>query len=151
MKKALKSPVFNAVCISLFTAFYALIFLTGMISGNSGGLPGYEGGSAFWKVWSDFLTAGNQSCAAWMLIAVTVIVVILLLLRRRPYDEYHTSILSWCLVAASMLTLAAIAVFYLVILSEPVWFLGKFTLFILVHWGIIVFANLTYVMISRWR
>lgn len=148
MKRLLKSPAFNAGCISLFTAFYAIIFL----SYNFGKeWLNYEGGSSFWNAWSGFLSAGHQAVISWVLIAVTIIIVFLLIIRRRPYDEYHTSILTYCLVAASVLTLAAIGIFFLVILIEPVWAAGKFTLFIIIHWITIVLANFVYVLLCRWR
>lgn len=151
MKRILKSPTANAVCISLFSAFYALVFL--LYAGNADieNIMHYEGSSSFWAAWSNFLVAKNQVYLAWVLIAVSAVVVVLLLIRRRPYDEYHVSILKYCLISAVVLTLAAIAIFYLIVLSEPVWVFGKFTLFIAVHWTTVVLANLVFVLICTWR
>lgn len=151
MKRLLKSPAVNAVCISIFSAFYALVFFT--ISKNSSlrDSLSHPQAASFWPAWSAFLAAGHQVYIACALMAVTVLLVVLLMLRRRPYDEYHASILTHCLVAAAVLTLVAIAVFYLMILYEPAGVIEKFTLFIVIHWTTVVFANLAYVLLCRWR
>lgn len=151
MRRFLKSPGFNAICIGLFSAFYALVFFTGLK--NIAFESGSQGGEAasFWSAWGGFLAAGHQVYIAYALIAATMLLLILLLMRRQPYDEYHTSILTHCLVAAAVLTLAAIAIFYLMVLTEPVRIVEKFTLFIVIHWTTVVLSNLTYVILCRWR
>jgi len=151
MKRVLKSPSFNAVCIILFSTFYSLMFMTHTANTEFKLLLRYEGSSAVWKMWSNFLIAGYQIYMVWLLIAVTIFVAVLLLIRHRSYDEYHTNILTYCLVVAAVLTLFAIAIFYWVILSEPIWIAGKFMLFIMIHWTTVVFANLVYILICRWR
>jgi hypothetical protein len=83
------------------------------------------------------------------MIAVTILVVVLLVISRRPYDEYHTAILNNCLLVAVVLTLVAIAVFFVIVLNEPSGIVGKFTLFIAIHWTTVVFANLAYVLLCR--
>ena len=109
MKRILRNPIVNAVCISIFTAFYALVLLTA--SGRAGfkSLLYYsgagQGAGGFWARWSAFLASGHLCYIALAVIALTVVVVALLLLRRRPYDEYHTSLLSQCLAVALVLTL----------------------------------------------
>ena len=75
----------------------------------------------------------------------------MLLFRRRPYDEYHTFKLIQCLVIATILTLIAIAGFYLMILSDSNGIVEKFTLFIVIHWTTVVLADLVYVFVCRWR
>ena len=151
MKQFLKSPTVNAVCISLFSAFYWLLF--GLQAGTTDyeWLKYYDGNASFWSSWSDLILDGFLMVIANILIGVTILVVVLLIVRRKPYDEYHTSILTNCLVVAAVLTLIAIAVFYWIVLSEPFWIGGKFTLFIVIHWTTVVFANLTYVLLCRWR
>jgi len=146
MKRLPKSPATNAACISLFTAFYALVFHFSTECHNES-----EYASRFWQAWSDFLASGRQTIISWALVAVTVLVVILLVKRHRTYDEYHTAILSNCLVVAAVLILVAIAVFYLMILCDPAGIVGKFTLFVVIHWTTVVFADLVYVLLCRWR
>ena len=151
MKRLLKSPVVNAVCISIFTAFYAVVFFgTSKSIEFENNLPHIED-APFWTAWRDFLVAGHQLYIACALVVVTIIVVVLLIIRRQPYDEYHTSILTHCLVVAAVLTLVAIAIFFLMVLNEPTGIIEKFTLFIVIHWSTVVFANLAYVLLCRWR
>jgi len=151
MKSILKNPITNAVCISLFSAFYAVVFIA--TSGNRLDKILYynHGNEPFWSAWSRFLAAGNHAYIAYALIALTLLVVVMLISRRRQYDEYHVSILLSCLAAATALTLIAIAVFYILVLSNPVGIAEKFTFFIVVHWISVVFADITYVFLCRWR
>jgi hypothetical protein len=151
MKRLLKSPVVNAICISIFTAFYAMVFFTTSKSIDFENNLHFIEPTSFWSGWSSFLAAGHQLYIVSFLIAVTILVVVLLVIRRKPYDEYHTSILTHCLIVAVVLTLIAIAIFYLLILNEPTGIIEKFTLFIVIHWSTVVFANLTYVVLCRWR
>ena len=149
MRKLLKSPIVNAVCISLFTAFYWCML--GWKHMGAAWLEPYDGGAAFWSLWSGFLSDGGLTILAHGMVGVTVLVVILLLLRRRPHDEYHTEMLANCLVVSIVIALLAIAGFYWLIRIEPLWIVGKFTLFIVVHWVTVVLANLVYVLLCRWR
>jgi heme exporter protein D len=155
MKRILRRPVTNMVCISMFTAFYALVFLATSRGTQFKSLLESSGAkqldSPFWKGWSDFLAAGYHVYIAYAMIALTILVVILLILRRHPYDEYHTSLLMQCLAVAAVLTLIAIAVFYLIILGGLRGFVEKFTLFIVVNWTTVVMSNLVFVLLCRWR
>lgn len=155
MKRILRSPAVNAVCISLFTAFYGLIFIvtSGHIEFKNMlyySVANHQGNS-FWESWSEFLATGNHVLIAYVLIAVTMLVVALLIMRRRPYDEYHTSLLSQCLAVAVVLTLIAIAIFYLMVLSDPNGIIEKFTFFIVIHWSTVVLADLAFVLLCRWK
>jgi len=150
MKKLIKSPVINAICICLFTAFYWILFRPQSGAVNSEWIEFYYGNSSLWSLWSRLIHNGLLEIIANILLGVTILIIILLVLRRRSYDEYHTEKLTHCLVIAIVLTLIAIAVFYLVMLSEPLWITGKFTLFIVVHWATVVFSNLVYVLLC-WR
>ena len=151
MKRFLKSPRVNAVYISIFTAFYTLIFFLSSKNIELKNALYYKEEKSFWSAWSGFIAAGYHRYIACILVAVTIFIVILLITHRKPYDEYHTSILIHCLVAAVALTLAAIAIFYIMILNEPVGIIEKFTLFIVIHWTTVVFANLIYVLLCSWR
>ncbi len=52
---------------------------------------------------------------------------------------------------AVALTLIAIGIFYLMILSDPNGIVEKFTLFIVIHWAVVVLADLAYVLLCRWK
>lgn len=155
MKRILRHPAINAICISLFTAFYGLIFYTTSRRTEFKNLLYYSGtkqtNNPFWEGWSNFLAARYHAYIAYAMIAITLLVVILLMLRRHPYDEYHTSLLTQCLAVATVLTLIAIAVFYLLILSNSNGIVEKFTLFIVIHWVTVVLADLVYVILCRWK
>ncbi len=155
MKNILKHPATNAVCLGLFTAFYGVIFITASQNSRFKSLLYYSGAkqgmNPFWEGWSKFLANGYHAIIAYVLIALAVVVIALLILRRHPYDEYHTSLLVQCLAVAAVLTLIAIAIFYLMILCDPAGIIEKFTLFIAVHWVSIVMCDLTYVLLCRWR
>jgi len=153
MKDIFKNPATNAVCISLFTAFYGLVFFVTSRDAEFGGLLYYRLATSidpFWTGWSSFLASGYHAYIAYALIAITMLVVLMLLFRRRPYDEYHVARLLQCLAAAVILTLIAIAGFYLMVLSNPNGIIEKFTLFIVIHWTTVVLADLVYVIVCRW-
>jgi heme exporter protein D len=155
MKYFLKHPLSNAVCISLFTLFYGLIFILTSRHIEFGSLLYYKDtankANTFWESWSSFLASGKHSYIAYIMFAITILIVILLMLRRHPYDEYHTSLLVQCLAVAVILTLIAIAIFYLLVLSDPNGIIEKFTLFIAIHWITVVLADLVYVILCRWK
>lgn len=148
MKRLLKYPATNAACLGLFSAFYALVFL--LCAGGQVPEAGLAA-SPFWSAWTGFLSSGGQRTIALVMIVLTLLVVALLLTRRRLFDEYHTAILFSCLAVALVLTLIAIAVFYLVILSNANGAAEKFTLFVTVHWVTVVLADLVFVLLCRWR
>ncbi len=157
MNRILRHPMVNGICISLFSAFYALIFI--ITSGHReftrllyySRNPGIANADTFWVRWSGFLAAGRHAYIAYALIAVTILVVAFLLLRRRTYDEYQTSLLIQCLIAALVLTLIAIGAFFLIILSDANGIVEKFTLFITIHWATVLLADFAYVVLCRWR
>ena len=155
MKRLFRLPMTNAVCVSLFTAFYALVFITTSRGPRWGSLLQAGGpqqkAASFWEGWSGFLANGYHGYIAWGMIAVTILVVVLLMLRCHPYDEYHTSLLTQCLAVASVLTLIAIAIFYLMILRDPSGIVAKFTLFIIVNWTTVVLSDLAFVLLCRWK
>ena len=153
MKRILKHPAVNAVCISLFTAFYALIFIVSSGSNRIGLYFGYENRTlvegSLLASWSRFLAAGHHRYIACAMIAITLFLVVLLLARRRTYDEYHVERLTTCLVIAMFLTLVAIAMLFLLMLYYPSGIVEMLTFFIVVHWVTVVLADLIYVLVCR--
>lgn len=155
MMRIFRRPATNAVCLGLFTAFYSIVFLiaSGMVSQS--GQAAFEADSGhkepFWKDWCGFLAAGHQFYLLLALVFLTVIVIVMLCLRRHPYDEYHTELLTRCLAVAEVLTLAAIALFFLLVLHDSSDIVPKFTLFIDLHWVTIVVSDFVYVYLCRWK
>ncbi len=155
MMRFLRHPATNACCLSLFTAFYAAVFfLAGPVLRSAGAAALAAEQSAknpLWKSWCGLLAEGRQDivvCAAALLTAAAVV---LLVFRRHPYDEYHTALLTQCLAAACVLTLLAIAVFFVLVLANPAQIVAQFALFITIHWLTVVLADLAYVVLCRWR
>ena len=142
----------NGISLCLFSIFYLIIFISSSRDEMFKRVLYYNRGSVpFWSSWSRFLLSGNHVYIAYAMIALTALVVVLLFTRRHHYDEYHVSILIQCLAVATVLTLIAIAVLYVRVLNNPVGIVEKFTLFIVIHWVPVVFADLVYVFICRWR
>ena len=155
MKHILKHPATNAACVSIFTAFYALVFILTSGKVEIARILYYANQNqslaegSFWFEWSRFLAAGHHAYIAYVMIAVTLLLVFLLQSRRRLYDEYHVARLLSCLVIAMFLMLMAIASFFILVLFDPVGIVEKFTLFITIHWITVVFADLVYVLVSK--
>ena len=153
MNRILKYRATNGICLSVVSAFYALVFI--LTSGNAEfiALLQYDAGpdadGSFLGWWSGFLAAGHQVYIACALLALTALVIVLLALRRRPYDEYHMARLMHCLIVALVLTMLAIAIFFLLILSDTSCIVEKFMFFITAHWGTVVLADLVYVLLYR--
>jgi hypothetical protein len=121
MKRLLSSPVVNAVCLVLFTAFYTATYL-------ATGRPLYVGGP---------------------MIALTAVIVAMLLIQRRKYDEYHAAVMANCLIVALVLMMLGVAVFYLIILYDPSNAAEKFKIFIDLHWALVVLCDFAYVLLCR--
>ena|GEM_PF-552281 len=159
MKRIIKSPAINAVCLGLLTAFYSLVFIG--TSGHSEFVNAlyYSRISAledylvvdryFWLNWSQFLAEGHQKYIAFILIAVSAAVIVMLLLRRRPFDEYDVDRLAVCLIAALVITIIAIAMLYLSFLFASYAIVENFTLFIVVHWVAVVLSDLVFVILRN--
>jgi len=146
MNRFFRHPLTNAVGISAFSLFYGWIFLA-----FSDRLQSQTGTASLpiWQVWDSFLNFGGHQYVAIALIALTVVIVVLLLVNHKPYDEYHTAILIKCLAISVILSLAAIAVFFAVVLFDPTQILSKIALFITVNWTSVVFADLIYLFLCR--
>ena len=123
MTRLLKSPAANAVCVGMFSAFYT----------------------------AAYVLAERPMYVAWPMVALTAVVVAMLLIRRRRYDEYHASILANCLIAALVLTMISIAIFYMITLHDPTNIDRKFGIFIDIHWAIVVLSDFAYVLLCRRR
>lgn len=152
MKRILRHPATNAVCVSLFTAFYAFVFILSASKPEwKELLQGETGGSHddFWNGWRNFLMQGRHVYIAYAMILITGIILFLLITRKKVYDEYHTSLLVNSLIISLVATLIAIALFYLSILFDSGRFIEKFTLFVTLNWITVVFCDLGYILVCR--
>ena len=133
MNKVLRHPATNAIGISVFSLFYGIIFLgfSNLLKLQTG-----QSESAVWKVWDAFLLADGHKYAACILLTLTAAVVGLLLFKHKPYDEYHTGILIKCLALSVILILAAIGLFFIIVLADPIGIISKLALFIMSNWAL---------------
>jgi len=145
MYKLIRHPLSNAVGISVFSLFYTAAFC--VFADRIGSQDYFMEASPFWRAWDSFLYAGGQRAIACVLLLLTVLAVALLLIRHKPYDEYHTAILIKCLVVALLLTLAAIAAFFVVVLLHPTEAIGAVTFFVSLNWATVVLADLVYLIL----
>ena len=144
MNRFLRHPATNAVGISGFSLFYGILFLA--LSQRVESQTGMAT-NALWRTWDAFLNVGGHRYLAVLLLGLTALVVILLLTKHKPYDEYHTAILVKCLAIACVLTLAAIAAFFMVILFDSTQIISKFALFAILNWATVVLADLIYLLL----
>jgi len=144
MNRFLRHPATNAVGVSAYSLFNSILFL--VFSDHIQSQTGLAA-TSFWKVWDAFLSHGGHRYTALILVALTSVIVTLLIVKHKPYDEYHTAILVKCLAVSAILILAAIAVFFVVVLIDPTQIISKFTLFITVNWATVVLADLIYLIL----
>lgn len=144
MNRLLRHPAVNAVGLSVYSLFFGILFL-----GFPGRLQSQTGldKTPVFALWDSFLRVGGERYIAYALLCLTVCVLLLLFLRHKPYDEYHTAILVKCLAIALVLTLAAIAVFFVIVLCDPAGVIGKFTFFVSLNWATVVVADLIYLLL----
>ena len=153
MKELLKYPQFNALGIGVFSVFYGFIFIFTAAHYEYESVLYYTKPQVevmpFWSAWSQFLEKGGHGLIG--IVIATAVLIVILLLRRHTYDEYHTSTLIQCLAVSIILMMAAVAAFYLAVLSNPNGIVEKFTLFIVIHWVTVLLADYVFVFLCRWR
>lgn len=148
MKKLLRRPMTNAVCIGLFSLFYTILFFFMPFRID---LENVMHAGLFWNAWSAFLSAGYQKYIATVLMILTILLIAGLVSRRELYDEYHISNLTGCLVVSLILTFIAIALLFYSVLWDPSRIIEKFTLFIVIHWVTVLLSDLVFIFIYRRR
>ncbi|NLU52027.1 MAG: hypothetical protein GXX10_04075 [Clostridiaceae bacterium] len=151
--KLLRYPLVNGVFVSLFTAFYALILIFTSNHLEFQRILYYTKAKAAnlsnLSSWGEFLYNGHQKYIGMAMIALTILIVVLLILRKKTYDEYHVQILSKCFLIAGFITICLVALFFFMVLSEPVAIVEKFTLFVILHWMSILVADLIFIISCR--
>lgn len=151
--KCLRYPFVNGAFVSIFSTFYAFILIitsnhvefqsilyyTKAKAANSNNL----------STWGEFLYNGHQKYIGMAMLALTVLIIVLLVLRKRSYDEYHVEILSKSFLIAGFITICLVAIFFFLILSEPIAIVEKITLFVILHWMSILVADLIFIIVCR--
>jgi hypothetical protein len=151
--KFLRYPFVNGAFVSLFTSFYAfiLIFTSNHIEFQN--ILYYTkakaANSSNLSIWGEFLYNGHQKYIGIAMIALTVLIIVLLLLRKKSYDEYHVDILIKSFLIAGFITICLVAIFFFLILSEPIAIVEKITLFVILHWMSMLLADLIFIITCR--
>lgn len=150
MIRLLRYPAINGIFISLFSAFYSLIFFITAGHIEFQRILYYTSSTLkpkpFWSNWAAFLHAGNQKYIGAAIIILTLLIIVFLIKQHRPYDEYQVKILANCFMTAGFITICAVALLFFYILSEHVGTVEKMTLFIIVHWISVLIADLVFVL-----
>lgn len=143
-----RKPLINAAIILIISIFYALIFI--LVSGHME----FERilnhadtlNSSFWNTWSAFLEQGNMRYIGYAYIALAIVIVILSLIRKRDYDEYQIGILEkgFIVMGAAMVIVFPIAL--ILVLSDPLYSIESLMLLVVIHWSVVLIADLIYVI-----
>ncbi len=151
--KLLRYPLVNGVFVSIFSAFYAFILIITSNHTEFQSILYYKIAKATnsnnLSAWGEFLYNGHQKYIGMAMIALTVLIIVLLVLRKRSYDEYHVEILSKSFLLAGFITICLVAIFFLLILSEPIAIVEKITLFVILHWMSMLVADLIFIIVCR--
>ena len=151
--KLLRKPYVNAILISLISLFYGLVFhitagnreFNNMLRYN----PDTRCGtlqSAFWNNWSVFLREGNHRYIGYGFFAAAAVIVVLTVIRRKDFDEYQTGILEKGLIVSGLFMLFLIPLWFLMILSDPRYIVEYAMLVVVVHWSVLLLADLTFLI-----
>ena len=148
--KILRKPQINAAVISFISVFYAFIFI--LITGHLEFKRILEHAdtlnSPFWNKWSAFLKQGNIKYIGYVYIALTLAIVILSFIRKRDYDEYQTGILEKGIMVMGAALVLLFPMSFLLVLSDPRYSVETLVFLVVVHWSIVLIADLIYVI--RW-
>lgn len=146
----IRKPCFNAIVISVISAFYAAVFIVcsghmefERILNHSTTLN-----SALWNGWSEFLRQGQIKYVGVLFILLAAIIVVLSLVRKQDYDEYQSSILEKGLIVSGVVMVLLLPIVLLSILSDRSYAVEYITLLVVVHWLAVLAADLVYVV--RW-
>lgn len=147
--KLLKHSIVNATFIFSMSAIYSFLFI--FTSNHIEFLRLFSKAetlqSDFWNSWSNFIKLGNMEYIGYAIILLTVI--ILLFMGFKPikkYDEYQLSILSKSLIISGILSILAVPVIMILLLSDPSYAIETIFLFAVVQWFCVLVTDLIYVI-----
>jgi len=148
MNRFFRHPATNAAGLAVFSTFYGVIFLA---FSPRLLIDTVESQNPFWRAWDAFLLAQGHRWLAVVLLALTALALVILLRHRSVQDEYQTALLVGCLAVAVVVALAAIGLFFALVLMDPVGIVSKLTLMASLNWASVVLADLGYLIVCRRR
>lgn len=146
--KIFRKPLINAVIISVISIFYAFVFVlaSGHIEFERILNHADTLNNTFWNVWSTFLKQGNMKYIGYAYIILAIVIVVFSLIRKRDYDEYQIDILEkgFIVMAVAMVLIFPIAL--MLVLSDPLYSIETLMFLVVVHWSVVLIADLIYVV-----
>lgn len=148
--KLIRNPRINAAMILIITAFYSLIFIStsGHIEFERMLNHSVTLNSVFWNTWTAFLAQGNMKYIGYVYIVLAAAIVMLSLVRQQDYDEYQADILKKGFIATGFAMVCLFPFALLLTLSDPNYAMEAMMLLVVVHWSVVLIADLIYVI--RW-
>lgn len=141
--RIIRNPKINAAIILIITAFYSMVFI--FTSGHIEFERMFNHStlnSVFWNTWSAFLAAGNMKYIGYAYIVLAVAIVTLSFVRKQAYDEYQTSILEKGLIASGIVMVCLFPLALFLTLSDPNYSIETIMLLVVVHWSVVLIADL---------
>jgi hypothetical protein len=144
----------NIFCLSFFPVFFTFCFMAHTGSTDFDWFYYYQGETSFWKEWSNLLIYNCHVDIALVLDILSLPIVIMFTKYHKTYDKHRVSILYSRFGTVINVSFVPMAVFYLMIfkmniLDDILWLAGKFTFFVIVHWLIVLFVNIMYIIYYR--
>lgn len=146
--KMIRSPKINAAIILIITAFYSLVFILTSEHFEFERILNHSRtiNSVFWNKWSAFLVQGNMKYIGYVYIILTVVIIVLSFARKQNFDEYQTGILERGLIIAGIAIACLFPLALLLILSDPSYSVETMILLVVVHWSVVLIADLVYIL-----
>lgn len=141
-----KSPYIHAIFISVFTLFYATLFIfTANHMELNSMLSNETLSSSFWNGWSNFIEAGNMKYIAYLMGFLTVCIIATMMLKKcKYYDEYQVSVLVRLMIVAGVVSMVMLPIMLFMLLSDRNYFVETLFLFVTVQWLAVLVSNLVY-------
>lgn len=149
--RIIRNPRINAAIILIITAFYSMVFIltSGHIEFERMLNHSVTLSSVFWNTWSAFLAAGNMKYIGYAYIVLAVAIVALSFVRKQAYDEYQTSILEKGFIATGIVMVCLFPFALFLTLSDPNYSIETIMLLVVVHWSVVLIADL--ICAIKWR
>lgn len=146
--RILRKPAMNAAIVTLISIFYAAVFIITSKHIEFDRLLNHSSTLRidFWNMWSDFLKHGRLKYIGYLYVLLAVAIIVFSLFKRRDFDEYQGHMLEIGLITCSIVMIALFPIAFLLILSDSNYSIESITFLVVVHWLVILVADLIYVI-----
>jgi len=145
-------------CMSFFSVYFTFSFLTNTGNTDFGYFYYYQGDNLFWAEWSNLLVEHYHINIAFILDVLTIIIIFnLIFIHKQTQNDVNNLNFFDYFNTISCITFLPMAVVYFLIFKTSkfynavwdIWFAGKFTFFVIIHWMIVLFINFAYIILCR--